>query len=125
VGQHKGYFPSPFVIPEQPDAGHERGAPDLFASLVTNVRNITVSPTPLFDLNFWSQSSAGAANGTSMGAALVSFIDGFFLPGVFGSALHRETLTTNGQTGRASAEQMRRQAWALKLLNAYGQRGST
>jgi hypothetical protein len=95
VGQKKGYLPSPFLIPQPRDLTvQERGTADLFASAVTNVANIIDSPTPFFDLDFWRQSSPGQRDNMGLGSAFLTFIDDFFVPGVFGSAFHREILTT-------------------------------
>jgi hypothetical protein len=123
VGQAKGYFPSPFVVPEDSDlTGQGSRAADLFASVVTNVANVTDSPTPFFDLTFWRQSFPNREDSRSLGPEFLSFIDNFSQPGAFGSAFHREILMTDGQRRHEAKEQATRHAWALGLLTAYGQR---
>lgn len=122
IGQGKGYFPSPFIVPEQSNRSvRGDGAAELFAAVVTDVGNLTASPTPFFDLSFWCAARRDGGD-ISLGPALLSFIDSFSVPGTFGSAFHRETLTTSRPSRGAPMEQMARQAWALKLLTAYGQR---
>ena len=95
IGQDKGNFPSPFLIPEQPDlTAQGSGAADFFASVITEPAGITTSPTPFFDLNFWRQSPLGEQDSVRLGPAFLEFIDKFSLPGAFGSAFHRDIMTS-------------------------------
>ena len=109
IGQEKGCIPSPFFIAAGPEPSPSSHGATSFAAVVTNTCNIAESPTPFFDLDFWLQSSQNGQGSTKLGTGLLNFIDNFAVAGSYGSAFHREVLTSKPSSYRLDVLKTSRQ----------------
>ena len=108
IGERTGCIPSPFFIAAGPEAD-VCNAQTSFATLVTNPCDLTESPTPFFDLDFWRRASQNGQRNTNLRNGLLSFIGSIGIAGTYGSAFHRDVVTSTPSDCRLDALKTARQ----------------